>query len=45
MVLMMVMAIFVRDQREDRFHQIKEVDPADHHQHLVNVVWSPFVVM
>lgn len=44
MVLMMVMIFFIRDQRKDCFHQIKVVDPADHYQHLVNVVWSFFIV-
>lgn len=38
MMLMVVMFIFVCDQREGCFHHIKEVDPADHHQHLVNIV-------
>lgn len=44
MMLMVVMIIFICDQREECFHQIKVVDPAHHHQHLVNVVWSFFLL-
>lgn len=32
---MMVMVMITCDQREDRFHQVKGVDPSHHHQHLV----------
>lgn len=40
MMLMMVMIFFIRDQREDRFHQIEVVDPGHQHQHLGDVVWK-----
>lgn len=44
MVLMMVSVFFIRDQREDRFHQVKIVNPSHHHQHLVDVVWDFLLV-
>lgn len=44
MMLMVVMIVFKCDQREDRFHQVKVVDPGNHHQHLVNVVWDFHIV-
>lgn len=43
MVVVMIL-IFICDDREDFFHEIKEVDPADHHQHLGNVVRNSFMV-
>lgn len=45
MVLMMVMLLmFIFDEREDGLHQVKIIDPSHHHQHLVYVVWSFLVV-
>lgn len=41
--MMVLMAI--GDEREDCFHQIKGVDPAHHHQQLINVVWRSFLVV
>lgn len=40
MMLILVMTVFVRDHREYRLHQVEVVDPAQQHQHLVNVLWN-----
>lgn len=46
MVLMvLVVAVFVGDQGEERLQQVKEINPANHHQHLVNVIRSFFLVV
>lgn len=44
MVLMVVMFIFICDEREDCLHQIKEVDRPNHYQHLVKIVWRSLVM-
>lgn len=44
MMLMMVMiVVFICDQREDCFHQVEVVDPGNQHQHFINIVWDFFV--
>lgn len=43
MVVVMIL-IFICDERKYFFHEIKVVDPADHHQHLENVVRNFFMV-
>lgn len=44
-MLMMVVIVFVCDQREDCFHQVKVVDTSHHYQHLVYVVWCFVLVI
>lgn len=38
--MVLMVAVFVGDQGEERLHQVKDVNPANHHQHLVKVIWS-----
>lgn len=42
---MVMVLMTVGDQGEDRLHQIEGVDPTNHHQHLVNVVWRSLLVV
>lgn len=46
MVLMVVViVVLVGDQGEESLHQVKDVDPGQHHQHFVDVVGGSALVV
>lgn len=45
MMLMVVAILLVGDQGEESLHQVKDVDAAQHHQHLVYVVGDSFLMV
>lgn len=38
MLMVVVIVVLVGDQGEESLHQVKGVDPTQHHQHFVDVV-------
>lgn len=45
MLMVVVIVVLVGDQGEESLHQVKEVDPAQHHQHFGDVVGDSFPVV
>lgn len=43
--LMMMVILFLCDHRKDGFHQVKDIDPTNHSQHLECVIWSSFLMI
>lgn len=44
-LMVVVIVVLVGDQGEEGLHQVKGVDPGQHHQHFVDVVGGPVIVV